>query len=575
MKRLLTILTGVLVLTTSFGQVKYEPQILILSPNEMTYDKVFEKEISDYNKEIKKTQKQDNKKMESGEMESQPENIKIMIQNRIAFSKTLDFSKQTSFIAAQYLAYSFFERFPNLLITLKDIKCSRNISDLKKIADEQHFQYILNFPQLYFYKDEEISKAVVSVQLYEQTSNTILLDKDFIGDWNNHGFEFTCQDSSLDCTINNALAEALSEVIDVVATNSPTLQKEKSLAQQRCNVLINDYYSKPCDTTFIDKIILPNDSNINRQSIYQCLVDETKTKFIAFYLANAVSHDFKSLTDDRKDKDVNIISSKDIKDSDFLDNIPQTYAYVVKGVKYNDKWYYQKANVTYFEAEDIEEGKQTFFNDLQKWDFFKENSTDFNPDFWETNQFQKIKDLTKNPDWNKYGGTIWKTEEKENRDYIGMYEIVADELKKLKKEENEKFDSLMSSNIFIPFYDEQTKSNPTYFAKYSMLYNHLTLIYPKERNIILNPLMITDSKGQKTLHFYLAFIDSKTIYEWTYFKPKVIPEKVWHYGSDVIDQLKTITEWNFSYITLEDKNFWDNYVLIKSGDKYKYLKQLK
>ena len=575
MKRFLTIFAGVLVLTTCFGQTKYEPQILILSPSKMTYDKIFKKEISNYKKEIKKAQKQDNQEMESDEEESLPENIKMMIENEIAFSKTLDFSKQVSFIAEQYLAYRFFERFPNLLITLKDIKCSRNIFDLKKIADEQHFQYILNFPKLNFYKEEGISKATISVQLYDQTTNVILLDKDFIGDWNNTGFEFTCQDKSLNCTINNALAQALSEVIDIVATNSPTLQKEKSLAQKRYNVLINDYYSKPYDTTFINKIILPTDSNINRQSIYQCLVDETKTKFIAFYLSKAVPHDFKSLKDDKKDMYINIISSKDIKDPDFLVDVPQIYAYTVKGVKYKEKWYYKKTNVTYFEAKDIEDGKQTFFDNLQEWDFFKEDSIDFNPDFWETNQFQKIKDLTKDPDWNKYGGTIWKTEEKENRDYIGMYEIVADELKKLKKEENEKFDSLISSSIFIPFYDGQTKSAPTEFTEYSMLYKRFTLIYPKERNIVLNPIMITDSKGQKTLHFYFAFIDSKTIFEWTYFKPKVIPEKVWHYGSDIIDQLKTITEWNFSYTTLDDKNFWDNYVLIKSGDNYKYLKQLK
>ena len=107
-----------------------------------------------------------------------------------------------------------------------------------------------------------------------------------------------------------------------------------------------------------------------------------------------------------------------------------------------------------------------------------------------------------------------------------------------------------------------------------MLYKKLTLIYPRERNVILNPLMITNSKGEKTLHFFLAFTDTKTVYEWTYFKPKIIAEKVWHYGSDLIDQLKTITEWNFAFTTLDDKNFWDKYVLTKSGDNYTYLKKL-
>lgn len=574
MKKSLILLVSVLGFMVCFGQTKYEPQILVLSPNEVTYDKVFEKEIANYNKEIKKAQQQRTGEMSPDKMDGQPDNIKTMLQNEIAFSKTLDFAKQTTFITEQYLAYRFFEKFPNLLVTLKDIKCSGNIAELKKIAIDQDFQYILNFIKINFYQDEGISKAKISVQLYDLASDGILLDKNYIGDWHNPGFEFTCQDRSLACTINNALSPALSEIIGIVATNSPTLQKEKLLGQQRFNTLINDYLSKPYDTIFINKIIAPSDSNINRQSLYQCLVDESKTKFLAFYLEKAMLNDFKSLKNSKKDKSINIISTKDIQDPGFLDGVPQTYAYIVKGVQYKDKWYYQKSNATYFEAKDTEDGKQKFFNSLQKWGFFQENSSDFNPDFWETNQFQKIEDLTKDPEWNLYGETIWKTEEKENRDYIGMYEIVATELKKIKDQENEKLDSTLSHSIFIPFYEKQVKNNPLDFAKYSMLYKKLTLIYPRERNVILNPLMVTNSKGEKTLHFYLAFTDTKTVYEWTYFKPKIIAEKVWHYGSDLIDQLKTITEWNFAFTTLDDKNFWDKYVLTKSGDNYTYLKKL-
>ena len=120
---------------------------------------------------------------------------------------------------------------------------------------------------------------------------------------------------------------------------------------------------------------------------------------------------------------------KNIKDSGYLDAIPQTYAYIVKGVKYKNKWYYEKSNVTYFEPEDNEEGRLQFFNNLQEWNFFGEGSTRPNPDFWETSLFAKIQDKRKDPDWDKYGTTIWKSEEEENRKYIGMYEIVADQLK--------------------------------------------------------------------------------------------------------------------------------------------------
>ena len=99
-------------------------------------------------------------------------------------------------------------------------------------------------------------------------------------------------------------------------------------------------------------------------------------------------------------------------------------------MKYEEKWYYEKCNVIYFESQDNEDERLQFLDNLQDWNFFQINSAVFNPDFWETSLFKKIKDLREDPDWNKYGKTIWKTEEEENRNYIGLYEIVADQLKK-------------------------------------------------------------------------------------------------------------------------------------------------
>ena len=107
-----------------------------------------------------------------------------------------------------------------------------------------------------------------------------------------------------------------------------------------------------------------------------------------------------------------------------------------------------------------------------------------------------------------------------------------------------------------------------------MLYDKPTLIYPKERNVFLNPIMITNAKGEKLLHYFVVFADSKIVYEWTYFKNKKIPEKSWHYGSDIVEQLKALTDWNFSFNTLDDNKFWTNYVSLKLGNNYKYLKQI-
>jgi hypothetical protein len=117
--------------------------------------------------------------------------------------------------------------------------------------------------------------------------------------------------------------------------------------------------------------------------------------------------------------------------------------------------------------------------------------------------------------------------------------------------------------------------DPKEFAKYSMMYKKLTLIYPEERDVTINPIMITKENGNKNLRYFVSIKGDNSVYEWTYFKPKEIPEKTWHYGSAIIEQLQTLTEWNFSYEILNDKKFWENYVLFKTDKKYKYLKEIK
>lgn len=557
---------------SAIGQI-FEPQILILTPYEFKFEQSFETELKSTNKELSNRPKNTKKTdfIKSDEFKKLPENIQQITLSEIRFTEKLDFSKQTSYVAHQYLAYRFYERFSNLLILLSDKKSNDSLTEIKKIADTEKMQYVLNFSKIELFKKNGISFAKISVQLYNNLSQTFLINSEYEGDWINPGFEFACNDKSIECTINNALSKVLGEVIYQVALNSPTIKRDRELAQLRFDELVKNYYSKPNDKDFLKSIISQPDSNIVLKDQYQIIVDPIQIKFVAFFIAQVSAQDFKTLKDNQKDKNVNIISSKELNDENFLNTIPQTYAYIVKGVKHKDQWYYEKSEVTYFDSKNLEEGKQKYFFNLAKWNFFKENSTEFNSDFWETSLFKKIKDIKQDSDWEKYGKTIWKTQEINDRPYIGYYEIVANELKRKNKKEIAIFNQEISDTIFLPFYEKSISHNSKEFSKYSMIYKKLTLIYPKEKNVILNPVMITDEKGEKTLRYYLAFKNDKNIYEWTYFKPQILPEKTWHYGSYIIEQLNAITEWNFSFNSLDDKEFWEKYVFIKTGEKYKYL----
>lgn len=431
-KAIIAILLSSLLFTIRVsGQSTYEPQILVLSPGHVEYDKAFEKEVTALNNYIKLNTKSESldQMLNSEDFKKQPPNLQRMIKSAAEFSKNADFTTMASYLCQQFLTYHFIEKFPNLMILLKDTKTTGKPGELKKLSEETQLQYVLNIPNLVFYKENGRSYAKLSVRFYDHSTNSLLIDTTYIGDWNNRGFEFACQDSTISCTINNSVAQVLDEVIYKVAANSPTLQKERKLAGDRANALRNNYFSRSFDKSFIASIILPADSAIILNNLYQLLISDDKTKFVGFFLEKRSRQNLGQLNKNKEDNNVRILNDKDIRDTGYLNNIPQTYAYIVKGVRYEGKWYYEKSEVTYFQPHDDEEGRLEYFNSLQHWGFFKDNSTAFNPDFWETNLFKKVKDLRKDPDWDKYGTTIWKTEEEENRNYIGLYEIVADQLK--------------------------------------------------------------------------------------------------------------------------------------------------
>ncbi len=565
-KKQLFSLIILLVSTLTFGQEKFEPTILILSPNETKYEKSFKKEITEYNNSIIKNNNTSETEsyLKSKDFLSQPENIREMMKSEIEFAKNIDFFKNASSISEQFLAYRFFEKFPNLLIFLKDQKSDGSLTNLKSISENEEFQYVLNFSKIELYKKDNVGYAAIKIQLFDNTSNSMVIDKSYIGDWNNPGFEFACTNESISCTINNALSKALNDIIYAIAINSPTLKKEKQLSQERLNILSNEYLRKDFDEQFLKPIL---SERIDKP--FQLLLNNDKTKFVAFFIEQVSSQDFKDLTKNKKDKNVKTISPNDIKDKEFLDEIPRTYAYIIKAVKYNDKWYYEKSKVTYFQVNSINQGEEQYFNNLQQWNFFKENSTELNPDFWETNLFEKVPDLKKDPDWDKYGESIWKTDEVNNRNYIGLYEIVADSLRKEKQSKNTSFEVQLNENVFKPTYEILKKNRPNNYSKLSV---H-SLVYSENRDLAINPVLVTDYQGIKKLHYFVAFKDPPKLYEWNYFEPSVIESNL--FGSEVVDQIGSLTEWNFSVDNLNDVKFWNQYVLLKQGNDYKYLKEIK
>ena len=114
------------------------------------------------------------------------------------------------------------------------------------------------------------------------------------------------------------------------------------------------------------------------------------------------------------------------------------------------------------------------------------------------------------------------------------------------------------------------------------IYNNLDLLdkfinfgsgaeYAKTRDII----KVKEKDGEMFLRYFVLIPnkDNYDTYEWNYLDPKKF--KNTQLGPSFMDQIHTLTTWNFSFKNLDDKEFWDKYLLVKSNGEFKYLAERK
>jgi len=555
------------------AQNSYEPQLLILTPNEFSFEPGLQKEVNSANVKLKKMSKEAVSSLfgDPDKASSLPTNLKLMQQNDMSFLDHMEISKELPFVAQGFLIYRFYERFPNCLVLLSQETSPRSIDNLHRIAAEQKQPYILNFSKAFLYTENGIKFCKILVQLYEQQSNTLLIDKEYKGDWNNPGFEFTCDQGSIGCTINNALSFALADVISQMAQHNQTLIKERELAKMRSAYIAQAIYPQPLHDDIIRTAIPPGDTDVDLKDLYHCFYDTDKTKFVAFFIKKVAGKDPKSIFTEKKDGNIKVITKKDVKSPGYFDQPEDNYAYIVRGVKYQNKWYIDKSEVTYFDAPTLEEGKLEYLNNLQQWDFFNENTAEPGVGFWDGKLFEKVKDKKNDPNWGKYKD-LWATEEREDRDYLGLYTIVANNLKKEKELADGEFRKRVADGLMLLFYTKQLKLKTNGFIKADTaeVYN---MIYPKDGRVVLNALRVTDQKGVTRIRYFIFLVKTNEVFEWKLVTPNVVKKDDFT-NESVIKTIGALTRWDYSFKTLDDDNFWNEKVLAKEGAGYKYLKKL-
>lgn len=530
----------------------FEPTMVILIPHNTTAERSVQKEIEN---ETIAIQSKDWASPYVEELSSYligeiPENVRIMYNKQLTFLKNRqDFYWKATYLSERYLQYKLIEELPHLLIYAVAETSNGSRESLAAIAKAHDVRYVLNYSHIhsYFYEGEKESE--VTFQLYDWQINEIIIDKSYTGGPKNPGFDFACENGTIECTISNALSKVLFDVsMDVYKRNS-SIQKKQKLEKRRIEKLKELYFEiEKADDILIK--IFGSDSTISTEGYYQGFYNDSKTKFITFFLRKQLGETLLGI------------------------ELPPLIGYSICGIYQKGEWYIQENTKAYLESKTIDSAKLEYFNNLQYWGFFREETTDIDPPFWETNFFAKVEDVTLHPNYEKYYESIYKRAERENLGYVGMYKIVADVIKKGKGEERQVFETDLSENLLLPFYETMRNNDNISCREYFLLREKPTLIYPESRALVLNPISITGNSGRTHLRYFVIFPQNGSIFEWIYFTPLELESENTYFSSELIEQLQELTDWNFGFKTLEDTTFWNTYVSGEDSSGYKHLKTM-
>lgn len=546
------------------AQTDFEPRIVILAPNQIFVEGALRSEVDSVSRALSVNINSAQRVEGLNKLLADPrENVQIMCDYSLKFIPSIDFLNYAAFFAHEYLQFRIFERFQNLMVyPITDTSDGSELSMLK-YANTHEARYVINFLSIRVSYENGLKRGELRYQLYDSKEREFVIDEIFDGGTKNPGFYFACADGSLICTITNALSIPLQMTLAVVADRNEGIRRERELASRRTEILIKDYLTAEPDKE-ITRIIKSTDTSISTAGYFQGFTDSSSEKFIGFFTRKKRAGSVM----DVGEPNVTIESS----DPTNLSHVPSSIGYIVVGVKWEGRWFVKKDRVTMFEAKTTRDRRRGYFSRLRDWGFFKDGETSLDPEFWESGFFARVRDVTKDPDFEKYYESIYKREERENRGYIGIYEIVADGLRREKQNVRMVFERELNESLLIPYYDELMLKSDPLFTKYKLENDRFLLIYPETQDVVLNPLICIDEEGTHTLRFFVALPDSSKVYEWVYFE-SIDVGLVGRGYFEVIKSLKLVTDWNYSFKTLDDEVFWGVSVLSRDSLGYRYLRQ--
>ncbi|NOU60637.1 hypothetical protein [Marinifilum caeruleilacunae] len=208
-----TITFLLLLISTSLIGQEYQPKLIVLDPYEKVIDEKFEKEIRKYEMKLITTPEYDENILSSIKQKAKQENEVVMEYKDYLFAKEMNYFSRVSIGFSGFITYKLYNYNSNCLVFSVHESSNESIENYKNITKKHKVDWLINPILVRTYIDEGQTYTDIRIQLYNRKKNKIQLDCTYTGNSKNPGFEWACEDGSINCTVNNAQAQAINEIM--------------------------------------------------------------------------------------------------------------------------------------------------------------------------------------------------------------------------------------------------------------------------------------------------------------------------------------------------------------------------
>jgi hypothetical protein len=207
--RLLSIIFSLAISFATYGQVAYSPTILILDPAKKKFDSTVLSQIGKFYMPLHISSEEDS-------LKPKRENVIKMDMAENEFGKKMDYGSYFTLFLNTMVSYVVFGETNKCIVFPSHDTASGNIEDLKLLAKKYDVQWIVNPLFCRAYSIKGAMYTTVRLQVYKSKGNKIVLDKEYTGGTKNPGFELSCEDGTLECTINNIVNSAVNDIVLII-----------------------------------------------------------------------------------------------------------------------------------------------------------------------------------------------------------------------------------------------------------------------------------------------------------------------------------------------------------------------